>query len=60
MVQNLETEASVVTLQQDEIDVVAGGRFKRPLQPPISVYYDDGVSVWTSDPASTNVHPVIK
>lgn len=47
-------------LLQDEIDVVAGGRFKRPLQRPIEVYYDDGVSVWTSDPASTNVHPVIK
>ena len=60
MVQNLEIKESVVTLQQDEIDAVAGGRFKRPLQPPVTVYYDDGVSVWTSDPASTNVHPVIK
>ena len=60
MVQNLESKESVVTLQQDEIDAVAGGRFKRPLQPPVTVYYDDGVSVWTSDPASTNVHPVIK
>lgn len=50
----------LVPLLQQEIDSVAGGRFKRPLQPPITVYYDDGVSVWTSDPASTNVHPVIK
>ncbi len=47
-------------LLQDEIDVVAGGRFKRPLQRPVEVYYDDGVSIWTSDPSSTNVHPVIK
>ena len=50
----------LVPLPQQEIDSVAGGRFKRPLQLPITVYYDDGVSVWTSDPASTNVHPVIK
>jgi hypothetical protein len=47
-------------LLQDEIEVVAGGRFKRPLQRPVEVYYDDGVSVWTSDPSSTNVHPLIK
>jgi hypothetical protein len=49
----------LIPLLQKEIDSVSGGRFKRPLQPPIEVYYDDGVSVWTSDPASTNVHPVI-
>jgi hypothetical protein len=48
-----------VPLIQAEIDVVAGGRFKRPLQRPIEVYYDDGVSIWTSDPSSTNVHPII-
>ena len=50
----------LVPLLQDEIDSVAGGRFKRPLQRPVEVYYDDGVSVWTSDPSSTNVHPTIK
>lgn len=50
----------LVPLLQHEIDRVSGGRFKRPLQRPVEVYYDDGVSVWTSDPASTNVHPVIK
>lgn len=50
----------LVPLLQEEIDRVAGGMMKRPLQRPIEVYYDDGVSVWTSDPASTNVHPVIK
>lgn len=46
-------------LLQDEIESVAGGRFKRPLQRPVEVYYDDGVSIWTSDPLSTNVHPLI-
>jgi len=51
-------DKAVLTAQ--EIDQVAGGLYKRPLQPPITVYYDDGISVWTSDPASTNVHPVIK
>lgn len=50
----------LVPLLQEEIDGVAGGMMKRPLQRPIEVYYDDGISVWTSDPASTNVHPVIK
>ncbi len=60
MVKNLESKDNLAPMKQDEIETVAGGRFKRPLQPPITVYYDDGVSVWTSDPASTNVHPVIK
>lgn len=46
-------------LTPEELAQVAGGMYKRPLQRPITVYYDDGVSVWTSDPASTNVHPVI-
>lgn len=30
-----------IPLIQKEIDMVAGGRFKRPLQRPITVYYDD-------------------
>ena len=60
MVPILDYEDFVDTLTQDEINSIAGGRFKRPLQRPIEVYYDDGISVWTSDPASTNVHPVIK
>lgn len=47
------------TLSQEELAQVAGGMYKRPLQRPIEVYYDDGISVWTSDPASTNVRPVI-
>ncbi|MBM3395125.1 MAG: hypothetical protein FJY37_10905 [Betaproteobacteria bacterium] len=55
-----EHQDSKVLMTEAEIELVSGGRFKRPLQPPITVYYDDGVSVWTSDPASTNVHPVIK
>ena len=60
MVPILDYEDFVDALTQDEINSIAGGRFKRPLQRPIEVYYDDGISVWTSDPASTNVHPVIK
>ena len=60
MVPILEDDDFDAMLTQDELYSIAGGRFKRPLQPPITVFYDDGVSVWTSDPASTNVHPVIK
>ena len=60
MVPILEDDDFDAMLTQDELHSIAGGRFKRPLQPPITVFYDDGVSVWTSDPASTNVHPVIK
>lgn len=47
------------SLSSEELEQVAGGMYKRPLQRPITVYYDDGVSVWTSDPASTNVRPLI-
>ncbi len=54
-------ETSVTSeLTTDEVEQVAGGRFKRPLQPPITVYYDDGISILTSDPASTNVYPNYK
>ena len=45
---------------EDELNSIAGGMYKRPLQRPVTVYYDDGISILTSDPASTNVHPVIK
>lgn len=48
-----------VALTPEETCLVAGGRFKRPLQPPITVYYDDGISILTSDPSSTNVRPNI-
>jgi hypothetical protein len=47
-------------LLASEIDSVSGGRFKRPLQRPITVYYDDGISVLTSDPSTSNVVPNIK
>ena len=60
MKQTLKGQKIAVALEQTEIDSVAGGMYKRPLQPPITVYYDDGISVWTSDPSSTNVHPLIK
>ncbi len=46
-------------LSAEDLAAVAGGRFKRPGQRPVVVYYDDGVSILTSDPASTNVHPNI-
>lgn len=46
-------------LTQEEIDAVSGGMYKRPLQRPITVYYDDGISILTSDPASTNVRPQV-
>jgi len=59
MFENTEAVDVKVPLIQAEIDVVAGGRFKRPLQRPITVYYDDGISIVTSDPLTTNVHPNI-
>lgn len=60
MIENCADQDRKISLIQDEIDSVAGGRFKRPWQPPITVYYDDGVSVLTSDPLSSNVVPNVK
>jgi hypothetical protein len=59
MFANQPEHPSGVSLSSEELEQVAGGMYKRPLQRPITVYYDDGVSVWTSDPASTNVRPLI-
>ena len=59
MFENTEATDIKLPLIQQEIDLVAGGRFKRPLQRPVTVYYDDGISIVTSDPL-TNVHPNIK
>jgi hypothetical protein len=46
-------------LSAEEIEAVAGGRFKIPGQPPIEVYYDDGITIWTSDPSRSNFIPQI-
>ncbi len=60
MFKNTEAIDVKVPLIPEENDLVAGGRFKRPLQRPVTVYYDDGISIVTSDPFTTNVHPNIK
>jgi bacteriocin-like protein len=59
-VANTDLDKGIDELSDEELASIAGGRFKRPLQPPIDVYYDDGISVWTSEPSSTNVIPNIK
>ena len=48
-------------LSLEELDQVAGGRFKIPGQglDRYEVYYDDGVSVWTNKLGCSNVHSTI-
>lgn len=34
----------------EEVEQVSGGRMKVPGGPPVKVYYDDGITLVTSDP----------
>jgi hypothetical protein len=52
-------EEPLRTVADEELSAVGGGRFKRngviPGYVAPEVYYDDGVTVHTSDPSTSNV-----
>ncbi len=53
----MATNANAVLLTQAECEEISGGRYIKPGQRPTTVYYDDGVSILTSDPMTSNVIP---
>jgi hypothetical protein len=57
-----DLEPEIRTLSDGDVEVVCGGMRKipqNPEQPPVAVYYDDGITVWTSDPSKSNYRPAI-
>jgi hypothetical protein len=38
-----------------EVEQVSGGRMKLPGGPPVTVYYDDGITLVTSDPTKNTL-----
>jgi hypothetical protein len=42
-------------LTMNEAEHVSGGLRKIPGLPPITVYYDDGINILTSDPSKSNM-----
>jgi hypothetical protein len=42
-------------LTLEDMEQVSGGRMKIPGGPPVTVYYDDGITLITSDPTK-NTH----
>jgi hypothetical protein len=56
---NANEATEIRELSSTETELVSGGRFKQqgviPGYEAPTVYYDDGITIWTSDPSTSNV-----
>jgi hypothetical protein len=52
--QPFEIPATPQLLTMQDVEQVSGGRMKLP-GPPVTVYYDDGITLVTSDPSKNTL-----
>jgi hypothetical protein len=52
--QHSKIPAAPRSLTLEELEQVSGGRMKLP-GPPVKVYYDDGITLVTSDPTKNSL-----
>jgi hypothetical protein len=55
-----EVSDAAQLLTMDAAEQVSGGMMKLPGTRNVTVFYDDGINVLTSDPTTSNVITVIK
>jgi hypothetical protein len=54
-VQSSGNADAATALTPEDVEQVSGGRMKLPTAVPVTVYYDDGITLITSDPTK-NTH----
>jgi hypothetical protein len=53
--QSSSIPAAPQPLTLEEVEQVSGGRMKLPTAVPVKVYYDDGITLVTSDPTKNTL-----